>query len=144
MKEYIALAPASADIRPKLGEKTMMRKIADAAWSPAYFAPSGLPLAQSDPAYIVREATYQAKSPGNNYPADPTKSAQYAFSAASIAADVRVSYRSAKYPWLESVSAFKNPFLEHEPWAGRSSIARFAVPAFSGPGDYIVWYSWCQ
>ena len=52
--------------------------------------------------------------------------------------DARVSYVSAKYPWLEAVHRFAIP--EHRP--SEMDVARFKLEARNGPGNYIIFYKW--
>ena len=46
------------------------------------------------------------------------------------------------FSWIESISAFYNPYVEHTAYANQNDIARFSIPARQGPGDYIVWFFW--
>lgn len=55
-----------------------------------------------------------------------------------INTDVRVSYKSEKYPWLES--AFK--FYQHYSLPIDYNVINMSIPARSGPGHYIVHWHW--
>lgn len=61
---------------------------------------------------------------------------QYQYKTPELSADVRVSYRSSVYPWLEAVYKFEviggNQF----------DTANFFIPGFDDYGRYIVRYSW--
>ncbi len=59
-----------------------------------------------------------------------------------LANDKRASYVSAKYPWIEMVSLFNNVFKNHNTVVDQADIARFFVPARSGPGSFVVWFQW--
>ena len=56
------------------------------------------------------------------------------------AKDKRVSYASAKYPWIESVDVFDNSLASHYVYNNQANIARFAIPARHGAGDYVAWF----
>jgi hypothetical protein len=55
-----------------------------------------------------------------------------------LAGDVRVSYRSAKYPWIEAVYKFQLSTLN----PSRPDTANFYIPGYGGNGRYIVQYLW--
>ena len=44
--------------------------------------------------------------------------------------------------WIESVHLFNLNFFESGTYFAQADIARFSIPARSGPGDYIVWFQW--
>lgn len=60
---------------------------------------------------------------------------QYAYNASNIATDRRVSYVSAKYPWIEAVHVYSNI-------ASEVDMIQLTVPARKGAGRYIIHYIW--
>ena len=62
----------------------------------------------------------------------------YQYAPQQVAADLRVSYASSKYPWLEAVHRFK----QVNKWPKAFDIARFAIDARKGAGQYVVHYVW--
>jgi len=54
----------------------------------------------------------------------------------------RAQYRSDKYPWLEGVHRFGNPYAEAFIYGGQSSISRFTVPGYHKEGDYVAFFFW--
>ncbi len=103
--------------------------------SAAYFKEAALPT--TDPTYIARDPVYVKNAHPSAY-GDTSKPApiQQRFLDTVIAKDRRYSYVSAKYPWIEAVHAFQNPCVEHSTYNDQASIARFAIPARSGDGNY--------
>jgi hypothetical protein len=37
---------------------------------------------------------------------------------------------------------FMNPYTQHSTYSNQADIARFAIPARKGAGDYIVYFNW--
>lgn len=62
----------------------------------------------------------------------------YKYTTKYLSGDKRVSYESAKYPWIES--AFRYTHLYHLPHD--YDVIKLNVPAKSGPGHYIVHWRW--
>jgi hypothetical protein len=55
-----------------------------------------------------------------------------------LSEDIRVSYQSTLYPWIEAVYKFKV-----NSWAGgRVDTTNFIIPGYGGSGRYIVQYYW--
>ena len=153
--DYIKLAPLSAyrnvsSSTPALWQKHHLRLntsaedgsgIMDPTFGAYFLEPFGMPL--SDPTYIVRETSYMDKAHPTWYSAARAKyTIQSHFKPQLAAKDKRVSYASAKYPWIESVDAFDNSLTQHAVYNDQANIARFVVPARHGPGDYIAWFYW--
>jgi hypothetical protein len=82
----------------------------------------------NDTRYIKRPAVFG--STGLKY--------QFQYRASELAGDARVSYKSAKYPWIEAVYKFLHSTLN----AGRPDTANFYIPGNAGEGRYIVQYLW--
>lgn len=149
LKDYIASAPTSAYNTDPMFEKHHIRKISECDSSgtnskklcnpTAYFKEESLP--STDPTFITRDTVYISKSHPNQY-TKPSEIIQTRFLDSWVAQDKRVSYISEKYPWIEAVHAFTNPFKEHDTYNNQASIARFTIPARKGSGDYIVWFKW--
>jgi len=87
--------------------------------------------------YIFRPAVFEGRV-GNIGTPKPNQIYQMRYKPASIAEDVRVSYRSDLYPWIEAVYKFKQVTLA----AVRPDTANFFIPGFGGAGRYIVQYYW--
>jgi hypothetical protein len=151
LADYVALAPAGSALTGPMWEKHHIRNEAECDLvnpSPAinkncqldkYFKERVLP--ETDPSFIQRDPVYMTKAHPSQY-RNAANVRQTRFLDSFVARDKRVQYRSAKYPWIESVSIFENPFEEHDTYAGQADIARFSIPATKGAGDYIVWFYW--
>jgi hypothetical protein len=165
---YIAQAPASANVagygdnmsgglangmtkngalKPgQLGDKTLLANPADIgttaaqqAVNNAYFTNANL--SSSDHAWVYREPVYMNKGVSFDFESPPARPIQQQPLAKHTVNDVRVSYHNPNYPWIEAIHSFTIPYLASDSinWKSRSSIARFAVPARNGPGDYVAW-----
>ena len=165
--DYLSLAPASAYLNNSvdgsgrslayLWDKQHVR-LANDLTNPKYFLEEGsASVPPTDPAFIEREWTYMSK-------AHPTRFHERASKANPVIQqrlkpefnkpDQRVNYKSAKYPWIESVHRFPIPFsgvdpvpsagdkTDHEIFFDQSSLIRMSIEARSGPGDYVVFFYW--
>jgi hypothetical protein len=146
LADYVALAPVPGGmLTGAQWEKHHIRNLDECTppWdcnAAAYFKePAGMPT--NDASFIQRDPVYIAKAHPSQY-TDNTKIVQTRFLDTLVAKDKRAQYQSSKYPWIESVSIFENPFVEHTTYNNQADIARFAVPARKGAGDYIVWFNW--
>ena len=90
-------------------------------------------LTADDALYVERPAAFADDNDDGDHGMTP-----FAFPEAAHAEDTRVAYRSAKYPWIESVSRF----AVWSKWAQESDTARFTVPARKGSGEYLVHMYW--
>ena len=110
LQDYVKLAPLSAyknvSEAPYLWEKHHLRLSGEAAGDPTstnvYFKEANL--SSSDPSYIWRDDIYATKLHPSRYTlANKAQWIQTRYLDALVKKDTRVSYESAKYPWIESV-----------------------------------------
>jgi hypothetical protein len=102
----------------------------------------------TDPTYIAIDPVYAAKKhPSDTRPQDLTNGQtvlQQRFNDQWKPKDRRAVYASSKYPWIESVDEFPNPYNANGQDSGvddfysqHSDIARFNFPARHGAGDCL-------
>lgn len=133
--DYIANAPPEAHYEnvPRY-QRTHITQFPSNSNEDSFYT-SGTPINQNHSAYIPIDPvlrpmfkTYQ-----------PTATLyEYQYKNETLKEDARVSYQSAKYPWIDSVHMFWIPAAN----AVASDIARFKITPRQGPGDYIFFYKW--
>jgi hypothetical protein len=139
LEQYISQAPASAILSGPTWTKQHNHGID--ATNPTYYNTSWFSkmYTAGDPEMIERDPVMITKS---NFARAAAQTGTYKFLPAAVAGDIRVSYVSTVYPWIESVHRFMTGFTDNNPFSGQSSIANFKTEARKGPGDYIMFYMW--
>lgn len=132
MEDYIKLAPESAHTDVTTG-KFQKRHVApfDKNQGVGY----GEEITSAHPElWVERDPVYLASSL-RKYDKNVK---MWSYSQDLLKDDVRVSYVSRKYPWIESISKYMN--YDHLP--NEVDLSLFTVEARKGPGDYIAHYRW--
>jgi hypothetical protein len=121
LEDYIKLAPASAVINATSGEyQRFHRKDTNSldndrystdtiATIPNYFQAI---IPSTDPLWIDRPVVFAGRVGNYSNPKNMSRIYQMQYKLADLANDVRVSYQSTKYPWLEAVYRFKMSALQ--------------------------------
>lgn len=114
IKDDIKLAPLSAyknvSTDAPLWEKHHLHLNTETSVDSYFKEPA---LDPSDPSFIMRDPVYMGKLHPSQYgTSNAARIIQTRFTDALAAKDKRVSYASAKYPWIEAIDQFENPFVE--------------------------------
>jgi hypothetical protein len=131
LDDYIANAPANSDHggAPTSNRYQRYQRCSSDDLRNGFFTRA---VPSSDPdAMGNRPNTF---SPGRFGPIE----SQMQHSQASISTDRRVSYVSAKYPWIEAVHRYKHSGGQDQAF----DTSRIAVPGRSGAGRYLIHYLW--
>lgn len=121
LEDYIAKAPAGSLINATSGKyQRFHRKDTNSLDNDRYSTDSLVTIPDyfqaiinsSNPLYIDRPVSFGGRVGNYSNPKNMSRIFQMQYKLADLANDVRVSYRSAKYPWLDAVYRFKMSALQ--------------------------------
>jgi hypothetical protein len=92
---------------------------------------------KGDPAYIARPPEFGGRVGGQTN-VHENNTWQVSYWPSNRTRDIRVEYKSDKYPWIESVARFELTSLQPV----RPDVANFVIPGRDGAGRYIVQWLW--
>jgi len=130
LEEYINAAPESA--KKWEADKYMRRHVGSEEIQDG--ANYRKEIKQGNALFIQRDPTMVVKSFQ-----DFANPKQWQYNSEQLSNDIRVSYESERYPWIEAVHRLYIGEW-HEP--KEVDLAIFTMEARSGAGDYIMFYKW--